>query len=143
MSATWFFRFLGKDRALAITGYSLVDNPTSDNDILRAGAANTEALWVTWLLAQRLPHLFMDNRASVADNWNDEQLTRDLFRIKRILDALKKEIDQGLGDLMEPVSEMAGSPKSTSIKNTETDLVYDRFVGLYPYGTNRPIGGVL
>jgi len=131
-----FFRSLGKSRAVTIVGYALVDNPLSDNEVLKAGAANTEALWVTWLLAQRLPHLFMDNSASTGDAFNDEQLTRDASGLHAFLKALKVEIDQGLGDLMSPVSETAGSPKSSAIKNETTNLVYDNFVGLYPRGTN-------
>src|SRR6056297_3604562 len=106
-----FYSKLGKTRATDIAGYSLVDNPTSDEEILRAGAANTEALWLTWLLAQRLPHLFMDNSASTGDMWNEEQLTRDTKVQKEYLGNLKAQIDVGLGMLEDPENETTGAVK--------------------------------
>lgn len=131
-----FYRSITKDRATTIAGYSLTDNPTTDNEILRAGAANTEALWATWLLAQRLPHLFLDNRAAVADSWNEEQLTRDTQVQDQYLKNLKAQIDVGLGDLMEPMSDTSGPVKASSIAPDESCLPYDNFNGLYPRGVN-------
>ncbi len=132
-----FYRKLTKERATLIAGYSLVDNPTSDQEILKAGAAYTEALWVTLLLAQRLPHLFMDNSASVGDAWNDEQLTRDTMK-KEYLDALKASVDEGIAMLEAPPNENSGAVKSSSIKNDKPCMPYAEgtFKGLYPRGTN-------
>jgi hypothetical protein len=139
-----FYSKLGTARATTIAGYPLVDNPTSDNEILRAGGANTEANWLTWLLAQRLPWTSMDNSASTADSWNDEQLTRDAKGLKEFLDALKILIDEGLADLMEPPEENSGASKASSITNDDApDLIYDRFLGLYPRGTNTSNIGVI
>jgi hypothetical protein len=131
-----FYKALGGTRVSSILSYSLVDNPSTDNELLRAGAATTEALWLTWLLAQRLPHLFMDNSASTGDMWNQEQLTRDTKAHKQYLDQLKAQIDVGLGMLEEPEADNAGSVKASSLKN---DTAYDAFspaYGLYPRGTN-------
>jgi hypothetical protein len=135
-----FFSRLTKSRAQEIAGYPLVDNPLSDEEILRATAANTEALWVTWYLAQRLPYLFMDNSGSVNDAFNDEQLTRDT-QLKEHLDALKDQIDQGLGDLVLPPDENTGATKSDLIKNETTYKPFSSFKGLYPYGHNTSISG--
>jgi len=131
-----FYRRITKERAITIAGYTLVDNPTSDEEILIAKAANTEALWVTWLLAQRLPHLFIDNRASVGDQWNDEQLTRDTLP-SEYLKSLKTLIDEGLSDLEEPVNADSGPVKSDSIGPDESATPYARgtFLGLYPDGS--------
>lgn len=137
-----FFRSITSTRALAIAAYSLVDNPSSDEEILKATAANTEANWVVWLLAQRLPYLFMDNRSSVGDAFNEEQLTRDSAALKQFLDGLKTEIDKGLGDMAVPVSTDTGSSKAASITNTgDAFKPFDSFRGLYPYGTNLGISG--
>jgi len=136
------YRALTTARATTIAGYSLVENPTTDNEILRAQGANLEANWLTWILAQRLPYLFMDNRASVGDVFNDEQLTRDSSGIQEFLDSLKDQIDADLGDLMEPPDDDSGPTKAASISN---DTAYDAFSpskGLYPQGTNPIIEGL-
>jgi hypothetical protein len=138
------YRAVTSARATTIAGYSLVDNPTSDEEILRASGANTEANWLTWILAQRLPFLFMDNRSSVQDAFNDEQLTRDSAGIQEFLDELKAQIDLGLGDLMEPPSEDSGPTKASSISNSGdafTPMAAGSFRGLYPCGTNTGTGG--
>jgi hypothetical protein len=137
-----FYRKITKTRATTIAGYSLVDNPTSDEEILKAQAAATEANWLTWILAQRLPHLFMDNRASTGDMWNEEQLTRDTAASKEFLDQLWNDIELGLGDLEEPPSENSGPTKSASVKNTETYSPFSPSRGLYPNGTNNGVGGL-
>lgn len=135
------YRAITSARATTIAGYALVDNPTTEEQILRAGGANTEALYLTWLLAQRLPFLFMDNRASTGDAWNDEQLTRDSAGIQEFLDELKGQIDLGLGDLMEPVSEDSGPNKASSIGPDDTYSPFSPFKGLYPLGTNYGVQG--
>ncbi len=134
-----FYHSIGKDRSATIAGYSLVDNPVSDEEILRAGGATTEALWLTWLLVQRLPMLFMDNSASTGDAFNDEQLTRDSSGLKDFLKNLKTQIDQGLADLMEPSEENAGAVKSSTIQPDTLDLIWTRHLGLYPSGTNSAL----
>ena len=138
-----FYSKLTTARALTIAGYPLEDNPTSDNAILRSTGANTEALWVTWLLAQRLPWTSMDNSASTADAWNDEQLTRDAKGLQEFLDALKLQIDEGIASLEEPPDENAGATKASSIAPDEDDLIFERFPGLYPLGTNTTNAGVI
>lgn len=137
-----FYRSITSARALTVAGYPLVENPTTDEEILRVTGANTEANWVTWLLAQRLPYLFMDNRASVQDSWNEEQLTRDSAGLSEFLDALKGEIDKGLGDLEEPPSEDSGPTKASSISNTDSYDAFSPNKGLYPYGTNVGSSGM-
>ena len=135
-----FYRSLGRDRAKAIAGYPLTDNPDTDEEILRARGAAVETLWLTWLLAQRLPFLFMDNRASTGDIFNDEPLTRDAAKLQDFLDALKEQIDEGLGELTEPEDTNAGAVKVTALNSGTVDLIYDRFLGLYPHGTNARVG---
>jgi hypothetical protein len=131
-----FYRAIGGTRSALIAGYTLVENPTTDQEILRAGAAYTEALWLTWLLAQRLPHLFMDNRASTGDMWNQEQLTRDTKAHTEYLNNLKAQIDEGLGMLMEPEPDNAGPVKASLLKNETAHDAFSPSYGLYPRGTD-------
>lgn len=137
-----FYSKIGKDRATTIASYTLSDNPTTDQEILKASAAATEANWLTWLLAQRLPHLFMDNKASTGDMWNEEQLTRDTQTSKEFLDRLKSHIDEALADLKEPVPDQKGPIKAASIAPDDPCMQYDNFAGLYPLGTETNIGSI-
>ena len=107
-----FREALGSARMVEITGYSLVENPLTDNEFVRANAANTEATWVTWLLAQRLPAMFMANGASTGDVFNDEPLTRDVdYKNTQYLKNLKLQVDKGLGMLETPAEPSTGSVK--------------------------------
>jgi hypothetical protein len=138
---TGFYSSLGASRIAQILAGTVVENPTSAAELLRATAANTEALWVTWLLAPRLPYLFMDNKASVGDAFNDEPLTRDSNAgQKRFLDNLKAQVDVGLSALKEPAGTEAGLFKASSIGPDSPDLVFDRFRGLYPAGHSTQVG---
>ena len=76
-----FFSALDKTRALQIAGYSLVDNPETDEEILRVSAATAEANWVAYLIAGRFPMLMLDGTVTVRQDWNDEPLTRDATAI--------------------------------------------------------------
>lgn len=131
---TGFYRALTIPRVTTLGGYPLVENPVTEEQVLRAIGANVESLWLTWLLAQRLPHLFMDNRGSVQDAFNEEQLTRDSAGLGDFLDELKAQIDQGLGDLKEPVEEDSGPVKASSISNDTVADPFGTFRGLYPEG---------
>lgn len=132
-----FYSSLTKDRAKEIATYSLVDNPDSDNEILKAQAAVTETLWLTLLLAQRLPVLFLDNKGSTGDAFNDEPLTRDATGLEDFIDELKTQVEEGLADLMVPPEENAGATKVSLLAPDTPDLIYNRFPGLYPVGINQ------
>jgi hypothetical protein len=82
----------------------------------------------------------MDNSASVGDMYNDEQLTRDAKGLQEFLDALKLQIDEGLGSLEEPPDTSAGPVKASSIAPDDDDLIFERHLGLYPRGTNSTAG---
>lgn len=131
-----FYSALGKARAQTIAGYTLAENPDTDEQVLKARAATVEVLWLTYLLAQRLPVLFMDNKASTGDLFNDEPLTRDAKSLEAFIDALKTQVDAGLAELQEPPEDNAGDVKVSALAPDESDLVYDRFLGLYPRGVN-------
>ena len=132
-----FFSVLTKDRAKAIAAYATSDTPDTDEEVLKARAIAVEALWLTMLLAQRLPFLFMDNKASTGDAFNDEPLTRDT-QLQDFIDALKAQIDAGLAELMLPPEENAGAVKASLLAPDDPDLIYNRFPGLFPVSTLPP-----
>ena len=130
-----FFNRLGAARVSDISGYALVDNPSTESELLRMNGANAEALWVQILLMQSLPYLFMDNSASVNDTFNDVPLSRDTQKDKDI-QALQGRLDSLLGDLETPINTESGPVKAASITADTTNLIYDNFLGLYPNGRN-------
>jgi hypothetical protein len=135
-----FFSALGKDRAKEIAAYSYSDNPDTDQEILRVNGAVTEANWVTYLLVQRLPVIYMADRGATSDQWNEEPLTRDSGYIEEFLKNLKEEIDKGLGQLEEPVNANSGAVKSSLNLPDDSYIVTEEFKGL-PSGRNTTYYG--
>lgn len=124
-----FFSSLGKTRALQIAGYDFAENPETDEEILRSTGVSAEALWLTILLVQRLPVLFMDNTA-IRDVFNDEQITRDAnSKMAAFIKDMKAQLDQMLGEMASP-----DEPSNTSVKASlngpaTTYLLDDYFIG--------------
>jgi len=77
----------------------------------------------------------MDNKSSTGDAFNDEPLTRDT-QLEEFLEALKVQIDEGLAELMLPPADNAGATKVSLLAPDSPDLIFDRFPGLYPLGSN-------
>lgn len=124
-----FFRKIGKTRALEIAGFPLVDNPESDSEILRSQGESAEALWLTVLLVQRLPVLFMDNTA-VNDVFNDEPLTRDSnSKMREYLKDIKGQLDDLLGEMAEPETVTDSTNKASLNGPSEPCLIRDTFIG--------------
>lgn len=120
---------LGKTRALEITGYALTDNPTTDDEISRSNAASAEALWLTILLVQRLPVLFMDNASSVGDIFNGEPLTRDAMGVHTFLDYLKAQLEDKLEEIADDESNLNKAVKSSLNGPSTTYLISETFIG--------------
>jgi len=123
-----FYKTLGSDRVAEIISYPLVENPSTDEEILRADAANIEALWLTYLLIPRLPQLFMAGGHMVNQLFNEEPLTRDAEVSQEFLDRLKEQIDSGLSDLVEdPDDYQSQTIRASSIGADEPYLLKDQY----------------
>jgi len=96
-----FYDKLGSSLVSRIVGYSVTENPTSTNEILRLKASNIETCWVKMRLLEELPVLFMDASNSVSQEWNEEGLTRNAAsrEIRKLIDSLRTKVNRGLGDL--------------------------------------------
>jgi len=125
-----FFSALDKTRALQIAGYSLVDNPESDEEILRVSAATAEANWVAYLIAGRFPMLMLDGTVTVRQDWNDEPLTRDATAITLYRKELKASVDSAIGEMKSPVADNSGSVKATAVGPEDPYLISENFIGL-------------
>lgn len=111
-----FYTRLGATRALEIAGFTPAENPTTENENLIATASDAEATWVTALLMQRLPTMFMEGQSEANKIWNEEPLTRDTTRdLRKLIDTLLSQVDVMLGQLEIPINEDTGKVKSANI----------------------------
>lgn len=95
-----FYKALGSTRVNQIVSYALAENPRTDEELLRADAANIEALWLTLLLVPRLPTMFMASEHLTNQVFNEEPLTRESRAIKDFIAVLQAQIDDGLAGLV-------------------------------------------
>ena len=121
-----FRKYLGADRIAAIVAMDLVKNPVTDNEYIRAQAANIEVLWLTWFLIPRLPQYFMDNGNSVNNAFNLEPLTResDSSTMQKRLDLLWAQIESGLSDLVVNEEDFTSSTFRASSIGPEEDYLF-------------------
>lgn len=124
-----FFKSLTSRRALEIAAFTPSDNPTTENEVLQSTAAVTEVLWVTALLVDLLPTVFMEGEAEARQSWNEEPLTRDASGLQKFKNSLLTQVQTMLGTLEEPENKNAGPVKVASIGRTEPHLVFENHVG--------------
>lgn len=115
---------IGRERALEIQDMPYVSEPTTDDGFTREAAVSAETVWVTLLLKQRLPELFMDNSGSVNDVYNDEPLTREGTGSKDNLEALREQLDSLLAFIAGDGVDVVGRDKS-ALCGPDTGYVID------------------
>ncbi len=123
------FSKLGSDRALEIAALTPSENPTTDDEILYSTASTAEGLWVTAILYDLLPTLFMESSNEAQQNWNDEPLSRDAKQLAEVKQALLTQVDKLLGDLEVPVNDNAGAVKVFSVGRETPYILSDNFIG--------------
>lgn len=124
-----FFQQLGRSRALEIRDIPETENPEDDDGILRLTASSAEAVWLTVLLITRLPVLFMDNRASTGDAFNDEPLTRDAAGLKELLEEQKGFLTDMLAALADDDSYVKHADKASLNGPDEDYLLSEHRIG--------------
>ncbi len=97
-----FVRRLGTARIITLQAITFSENPTTDDQYLRALANTTEVQVVRLELMCRLPWLWQDSQGHALKSWNEEapfrELTPKQIEEKRAL--LEREIEQAM-DLLE------------------------------------------
>lgn len=132
-----FYRRLTSARALQIAGYTSVENPTTDEGILRATADNTEVYWVIYKLICILPTMFIETQYAIKNSFDDVPITRDSESLQKFRDCLWNSIEKGLADLESPKDDApAGAYQSFCVgrvdSNGDSDpfILDDEFIGL-------------
>jgi len=126
-----FYKKIGTARVNYIKTLNITDNPSSDEEILRKGAANIEVLWVMYLLMERLPsQTVAGSSASIKQSWNEEPVTRDANA--DLIAALKIQVQDGIEGLVEAsISRVRGS----SVGPYEDYIIGDTFRGCSETGS--------
>ena len=93
---------LGLDRVGYIKAITSTDDPMTTDEYLRMNAEVVEILWVTILLRETLPTLFMSSEHLESPLWNEEPLTREQESGKtKMLDMMRERLNKGLAGLQE------------------------------------------
>ncbi len=128
-----FFKALTSERAIEIAGFADSDNPTTDDEVLKSTAAVAEALWVTAMLIELLPHVFMEGNADAQQVWNEEPLTRDAKELSAYRQSLMGQVTDLLGALEEPVNDNSGPVKASTSGRPVPFLIFNNSPGLLGY----------
>jgi len=124
-----FYRRLGTSRVNYIAGLSLVDNPSTDTELLRSRAAVTEVYWVMYKLVCILPVMYIETQYPIRNNFDDVPLVRDSDDISNFRKCLKESVEIGLGELEEPKNDNTGNFSSFSIGSSEPFSLNQNFIG--------------
>lgn len=117
------YRELGTVRVQEIQGTPLVDNPTTDDQRLRATAALCESLWVRCFVLRRLSVLVAESSNDAEAIWNQEGITReiDFSTVDRECDELMRQVYTLLGDLYSGDAEDFGGVQADCIGPDDTN----------------------
>lgn len=124
-----FFRRLTPARAIEIQGFGVEENPTTTEGILRGTAAVTEVYWVEYKLICILPVMFIETEHAIQNSFDDIPLVRDAASLIPFKNGLKKAIEIGMGQLIEPVQNNQGPFSSFSSGAPQPVLIANNFIG--------------
>lgn len=125
-----FYRRLGLGRAGDIASLSLVENPTTDNEVLRSTAAVTEVYWVMYKLVCILPVMYIETQFAIQHSFDDVPITRDADSLSKFKECLWNSIEQNIGIMMIPVDSNQGSFGSFSVGKEVPSILDNNFIGL-------------
>lgn len=93
-----FYRRLGTARVGQLLSISFVENPTTEDEVLRALANTVEVKLVLCHLLVRLPHVWMDASGAIDKQWNEEAPVREQAPVELAdrLSACQNEIEEDM-----------------------------------------------
>jgi hypothetical protein len=139
-----FYRELGTSRITVLKAIAFVENPTTDNQILRAVANNTEVLWVRCELMCKLPMMFMDGNAEQNQIFQDEALFRETTanELEQARIRCELEIQQNL-DLLRGDEEIASETTIRVDTPGTSQPVVDTTTAARPYPGDSILPGAI
>jgi len=131
------YKALTISRVTEILTYSDVDNPSTEEELIRTSGRIAEINWVMYRLVTVLPVLFVENQYTVQEDFNEEPLTRDATALEKFKDGLMKIVWSNLNAMKVPEEVGDGTTMSASIGREDSDgdadpyLIDEKFIGLY------------
>ncbi len=112
-----FFRRLGQARVNRLLAFAVVAAPSSDEEVLRALATQTEVRLVRVQLLRELPNAFMDASGDLNKRWNEEAPFRERPRSdrEREIARLNEEIEQAMQMLARDEGEAPGDERTVFV----------------------------
>lgn len=112
-----FYRRLQQIRVQRLLAFSVVAQPSSDEEVLRALATLTEVKIVRVALLRELPNAFMDASGDLQKRWNEEAPFRERPRSDREREILRleEEIEQAMQMLARDEGETPGDERSVFV----------------------------
>jgi len=129
-----FYRRLTLERALEIKAISTVENPITAEDNLRVIADNTDFYQVLSKLLCILPTMFIETAHAIQNTFKDVPITRDSRFLSQFQECLINNIEIGLGQLIEPANNSAGSPRVFDVGRSDPFLIGSAHPG-HGFGT--------
>lgn len=98
VARTDFYRRLGPTRVGQLLAISFNENPTTEDEVLRALANVVEVKLVRCHLLRRLPTAFMDASGQVNKTWNEEAPVRELgvLQAQEEIERCQQEIERDM-----------------------------------------------
>lgn len=111
---------IGASRTAELLGTSLVDNPTTDSELLRLKAAIMEEKWVRAVLLSTLPTYYLGSNISERDAFNQDGLTRDKTQeqIAGEISGLMNQVQDYIDDLVAAKDSDAGTARVSVLEPT-------------------------
>ena len=129
-----FYARLGTARInelLNVANFPVVENPTTDPEVIRAIADEVEAKWVWTELTRNMPVKFYDNSGDDIEQYNQEGIFRSI-EPDRIEESVAKCLDEIEGWL--PI--LAGTVELGTVETNKSFIQGDAPGGrIYPLGT--------
>jgi hypothetical protein len=118
-----FYRRLGRIRVDRLLAFSVVAEPSSDEEVLRSLASLTEVKLVRVALLRELPNAFMDASGDLQKRWNEEAPFRERPRSDREREILRllDEIEQAMQMLARDEGETPGDERTVFVYDGTPD----------------------
>lgn len=134
-----FYSKITRERAQYIASLPLVDNPSTDDEVLKSIGATTEVVWCLYLLGLRLPFAVIQANSKMLDRFNEEEAFRVGELPKAYLLELKRQVDSGMAFLKVPVSDSPYPQKTALITNPNNRGIFADGWGGMSHGHRPPV----
>lgn len=121
-----FYQRLGGPRVATIKALPIVDNPTTDNEVLRSISVLCEVKWTQMVLLDKLPIIFMDASGGDQEFINQEGTFRSILpaRLEAARARAEEQVEEWLAILAGDVAIGDGADVRLHTQSDQTPRVF-------------------